>query len=87
MSSLDQNDFPVILNGYVVLGSFILPCRNGYKDSRVIFIDRIDDETDERYVVAYHCVGDHQWIRGEYFRNRNKALDYFIRLIKREYNK
>lgn len=84
MSTLNQSNFPATLNGCVVLGSFILPHRNGVKGSRIIFIDR-GREIEERYVIAIQCVNEDWWIQSVYYFDRNEALDSFLKVIKLNY--
>jgi hypothetical protein len=71
------------LNGYPVIGSFLLPKQEGIRDGRIILVDKGESETPfDRYVTAWHGLGDAEWGHGHYIHDFDAALDDFVKRIR-----
>lgn len=69
------------LHGFPLLAVFQLPKRDGYREGRVILVDRGSDYDASRYVVARHFEDDLEWDHGDYLDRLDDAVESFHKRI------
>lgn len=73
------------LNGYPVIMVAANQPREGYRLSRIVMVDRGEDEPGPRFVTAVHCYGDHCWCWGHYIETLTEARQDFGERVERGY--
>ena len=74
------------INGYPVVASIAVPVRNGYRDTRVVIVQRggTTDKTLHPFVVAHHVYGAKEWLNGIYCRDLAEAWTAMTGVLQRE---